>query len=32
MSDYVRNKCVMYPVDDEVLKQLGIEDAWEIKP
>ena len=31
MSDYCRNKCVMYPIDDEVLKQLGIEDAWEIE-
>ncbi len=31
MSDYVRNKQVMYPIDKDLLKKLGVKDAWDLE-
>ena len=31
MSDYVRNKQVMYPIDDNLLKKLNCEEAWNLE-
>ena len=30
MSDYIRNKAVMYPIDQDILDRLSLEDAWEL--
>ena len=31
MSDYSRNKVVMYPLDNKTLSDLGIKDAWDLE-
>ena len=30
MSDYCRNKTVMYPLEKDTLNKLGVETAWEL--
>ena len=31
MSDYERNKQVLYPIDDDLLTKLGVKEAWDLE-
>lgn len=31
MSDYVRTKGVIYPIEQELLDKLGLKDAWDLE-
>ena len=31
MSEYVRKKEILYPIDDDLLEKLGVKEAWDIE-